>query len=936
MALSLGRIARRAWARLVPGGAKGGRARALDAALAREAATSEVLRAVASSPDDLGPVFKTIVAHAVRLCGAAEGWLFLRDGNRFKPVARIGVTGPFRIHTRDGFEPGPTYARMIEARGPIQVEERTVEWEDAERYRLRVSLGARGTKKTGLYVPMFRGEELVGAIHLHRREMLVFTDEQVALVGSFAEQAVMALENERLLSELRVALDWQDAASEVLGVISSSPGELDPAFDAMLENAMRVCAAEGGGLLQYDAGEFRLYAHKGWPQPLADSILKGQPPGPGTDLGRVIREKNTVHIVDTLKKAAHDEGAADTFANIERGGSRTQLFVPMLRDGEVIGIFALGRKDARAFSAKEIELVENFAMQAVIAVERAWLLTDLRGSVERQTATSEVLSVISSSPGELEPAFAAMLENTLRICAAKIGWLCVREGEGFRLAATLGLSSESIEVAARLVRHPGAETAVGRLVATKRAVQIEDLQSPEALARGDPYPLFAVQEGIRTVLAVPMLQDAALVGAIVIFRQEISPFSDEQVALVANFAAQAVIAIENARLLTELRESRDWQRATDAVRDAIASSPGELAPVFDTLLESATRLCEAPAGVVYRYADGGYRAFAVRGVTPVLGEILRQGSVRRGLHSVFAQIVAQKKTIHLHDTMEGPTNRENDTAPHEAAALGGIRTSLFVPMLKDDALAGVVQIFRYEVRPFTDRQIAFVESLAAQAVVGIENARLLTELRLSFDRQTATAEILRLMSSSPGELQPVFDVMLANAVGLCDATFGIIRRCDGGIFRAVAHSGVPPVLAEFMTQNPAFPSPESLLERAVRAGQATHETDLAISAAYGAGSPHTVATVQLGGAHSCVVVPMLNEGEVVGEIAIVRQEVKPFTDQQIELVGIFAAQAVIAIENARLHEELDARNRDLEETFNRQAATAEILRATASTPKDQA
>ncbi len=254
------------------GGAKAER----DAALAREAASSDVMRVIAASPDDLAPVFKTILAHAVRLCGAAEGWLFLRDGDRFKPVAHIGVSERLRIHPRDGFEPGPTYARMMEARGPIQVEERAAEWEDAERYRLRVALGVREAKKTGLYVPMFRGPELIGAIHVHRREMLTFTAEQMALVANFAEQALVAIENARLLGELRVAIDRQAASSDVLGVISASPGALAPAFDAMLDHAMRICAAERGGLLQFEAGKFRLYAQTGWPQELVDAVA-GRP-----------------------------------------------------------------------------------------------------------------------------------------------------------------------------------------------------------------------------------------------------------------------------------------------------------------------------------------------------------------------------------------------------------------------------------------------------------------------------------------------------------------------------------------------------------------------------------------------------------------------------------------------------------------------------------
>ncbi len=226
--------------------------------------------------------------------------------------------------------------------------------------------------------------------------------------------------------------------------------------------------------------------------------------------------------------------------------------MPLLKDGDIIGAFAVGRQSGRPFSDTEIELIETFATQAVIAIGNARLLLELRQSLDRQNATAEVLNVISSSPGELEPVFAAMLENAIRICAAKIGWLFVRDGEKFRLAATLGLSPDYVAVATRIARRRGPETAIGRLAALRRTVQIEDLQSADSLARGDPFPLFAAEEGIHSALAVPMLKDEDLLGAIVIFREEAATFMDEQVALVENFAAQAVIAIANSRLVPDL------------------------------------------------------------------------------------------------------------------------------------------------------------------------------------------------------------------------------------------------------------------------------------------------------------------------------------------------------------------------------------------------
>jgi len=911
--MSFGTIARRALTLLAPFAARTER----DEALAREAATSDVMRVIASSPDDLAPVFRTILAHAVQLCGAAEGWLFLRDATRFKPIAHIGVSERLRIHPRDGFEPGPTYQRMIEARGPIQIEERAAEWEDAERYRLRVALGARGATHTGLFVPMFRGPELIGAIHIHRREKLTFSDEQMALVANFAEQALVAIENARLLKELRVAIERQAASSDVLGVISSSAGALEPAFDAMLDHAMRICAAERGGLLRLEGGKVRLYAHKGWPLDLVQSVAAGAAPGPDTGLGRMMREQRPIHLVETSADEVADGDAASP-ADAEEPALRTQLFVPLLKDGDVIGAFAVARQTVHAFTDTEIGLVETFAAQAVIAIDNARLLTELRQSLDRQIATAEVLNVISSSPGEIDPAFAAMLENALRICAAHMGWLCVRDGDGFRLAATLALSPEYEEVAARIARRPGQDTMLGRLAALQRTVQVEDLQGAGSLARGDSFPLFAAGEGIRTALAVPMLKDGELIGAIVIFRAQSGPFMDEQVALVENFAAQAVIALDSARLVSDLQESHEREAATAEMVGAISSSAGNLEPVFDTMLENATRLCEAGTGVVFRYEDATYRAVATRGVSPALGDILRQAPVRRGMRQVFAEIAAEKKTIHLPDAMTASGPRAG-----EAAALGGIRTSLFVPMVKDGALVGVVQIFRYEVRPFTDRQIALVEALAAQGTIAIENARIMGELRLSDERQAAKTLLLRAAAQSPGGTQPVFEAMLAGAAGLAQADFAILRRREGGVLRPVANHGAPPALADFLAEHPALPAPEPPVGKGHRP---LRETDLAITPAYAAGQPHAVATVELGGAHSAAVVPLMEAGAAVGEIALYRRDVRPFTPRQIAEVEGFAAEAALAIENARLKQELAARDHDLADALDAQTATGDVLK----------
>ena len=290
----------------------------------------------------------------------------------------------------------------------------------------------------------------------------------------------------------------------------------------------------------------------------------------------------------------------------------------MLKDGEVVGAIVIYRQEVRTFNDREIELLKSFADQAVIAIENARLLNELRQSLEQQTATSEVLRVVSSSPGDLQPVFAAMLENSVRICGANFGNLLLYENDAYRMVAMHNAPEAyaSLRTSTRVIRA-SPETALGRVAATKELVQITDLLSDDAYKKGSPLAVSgATLAGIRTLLAVPMLKDDHLVGAIVIYRQEVRPFNDKQIALVQNFAAQAVIAIENARLLNELRqrtttygrtadyEALEQQTATSEVLQVISSSPGDLEPVFATMLEKAVRICDAKFGTIYLAEDG--------------------------------------------------------------------------------------------------------------------------------------------------------------------------------------------------------------------------------------------------------------------------------------------------------------------------------------------
>ena len=383
----------------------------------------------------------------------------------------------------------------------------------------------------------------------------------------------------RLTRELHEAREQQAATSEVLGVISSSPGELGPVFEAILENATRICGGRLANLFLYSKHEhaFRLAAQRNAPAAYAERWAKNPVlrigENPRNPLARLAKTKRVVAIPDLMVEPGYINREPRFVALVEAAGARTHILIPMLKEGELIGGIAVYRQEVLPFTDKQIELLRNFAAQAVIAIENTRLLSELRESLEQQTATSEVLRVISSSPGELEPVFQAMLQNARRICEAEFGVLNLCEGEALRAVAMHGAPQAFVEERRRnpLIRPPP-QTALGRVVATKQPVQIADIvNEPHYFDVPSGYSAVVLTKlsGARTVLAVPMLKENELIGAIVIYRTEVRPFSDKQIELVKSFAAQAVIAIENARLLNDLNKLNQQleQRVADQVSE---------------------------------------------------------------------------------------------------------------------------------------------------------------------------------------------------------------------------------------------------------------------------------------------------------------------------------------------------------------------------------
>ena len=736
-----------------------------------------------------------------------------------------------------------------------------------------------------------------------------------------------------------------EATAEVLQVISSSPGDLQPVFQTMLENATRICEAKFGVLYRSEGDAFRAVALHGAPLAYVEERRRNPivRPHPKSTLGRAVATKRAVQIADVLKVPSYLNGDPLPVSGVDIGGIRTLVLAPMIKNSDLVGAIAIYRKEVRPFAEKQIDLLSNFAAQAVIAIENTRLLNELRQrtddlteSLEQQTATSEVLRVISSSPGELEPVFNAMLENATRISEAKFGNLWLREGDKFRIAATHGAPTAYSEyLRSEPVAHPDPESAMGRIAATHKVVQIDDITAAPTYGSRMRTATIELAKA-RTLIGVPMLKETELIGIIAIYRQEVRPFTDKQIDLVKNFAAQAVIAIENSRLVNELRErtsdlgdSLEQQTATSEILASMSGSMTETKPVFDAILRNLLRLFGTRYATVQLLQDGMIQLAALDGETGF--ERLAANYPMPLDESTMAG-----RSMLLKEVIQFAPVIDNSAAPPASARFArefNYNSMLSAPMIRGEKVIGAIVTARRHPIAFDDKQVALIKSFAAQAVIAIENTRLLNELRQrtadlseSLEQQTATSEVLKVISSSPGDLQPVFSAMLESAARLCDASFGNIFRWDDDALRLVATYNTPAAFAEARSQLPLRRDQNNPIAEMLAAKTVLHVDDLAADERYtNKRDPNIIAAVELGGIRTCLAAPMLKDDELVGALIVYRKEVRPFSDKQIALVQNFANQAVIAIENTRLLSELRQRTTDLTESLEQQTATSKVL-----------
>jgi two-component system, NtrC family, sensor kinase len=874
--------------------------------LEQQTATAEVLQVINSSPGDLGPVFDAILQKAHRLCGATFGSLGIFEGETWRTVVQRGYGEPLASRLRQPARVSDNRflqqlldgARLVHIADLAQI--------DHPIAHANVAAGIR----TLLVVPLRKDTTTLGTISMARREVRPFSDKEIALFENFAAQAVIAMENARLITETREALDQQTATAEVLQVINSSPGDLRPVFKAMLERAHTLCGAASGALLTYDGEFFQAVAWHDLPEPFLDVVRQPFRHHPDNPMMRLVRGEGSVQVCDLTEAAPqfHREDRVG-HAAAELGRFKTNLMVPLRKEGGLVGVITANRWEARPFSDKQIALLENFAAQAVIAMENARLLIETREALEQQTATAEVLQVINSSPGDLAPVFDAMLERARRLCEPALGVMLTWDGERFHRVAWRGASPEAVEATREPVIGPPGSPGY-RIAHGEDIVSIADLADNEA-TRHAPAMRTWVRLGVHSYVAVALRKEERLLGAIVIYRLEVRPFTAKEIALLQNFAAQAVIAMENARLLNELQdrtrdlqESLEYQTATSDVLEVISRSTFHLQPVLDTVCETARRLCGAGmAGIAIRQGDG-YRYVATSSVNQEWAKISRETAFTAGRETMTGRVVLERQVVHIEDVVADPD------LPPTIVTVGKIRTWLGVPLMREGEPAGLITLAHTRVQPFTEQQIELVRTFADQAVIAIENARLLTELRESLEQQTATAEILQVINSSPGNLRPVFEAILEKAHALGGASRGTLFLFDGEVFRAAASQGYPEGPPERMRLGITV-SEDPRLAALLAGERLIHVPDLMQLE-----DPIARAVAERGGVRTNLLLPLRKDDALLGVLSCNRAEVRPFSDKQIALLESFAAQAVIAMDNARLLDEIRQRQAELRVTFD--------------------
>ena len=779
--------------------------RALTESFEQQTATGEVLGIISRSRTDVQPVFDTIVRSAEKLCGGLFGALVRFDGELVHFVAQHNFSVAALDEVRRIWPTPPSRAsgagRAILDRTVVQIPDIELDPEYGLK-RLSRAVGHRSS----IYVPMLRDGLPIGVIVVARAEAGRFPDNQVELLKTFADQAVIAIENVRLLTELEdrnrdltEALEQQTATAEILQVISSSPTNVQPVFDTIATRAKRLCDARECGVFRFDGKLIHLVAQADTDAAWANALRSyfPRPPGRGSITARAIQTRSLVHIPDVLADPEFELTEAARASSV-----RSTLSVPMIREGEVIGAITVDRREPTPFLDKQIDLVKTFANQAIIAIENVRLFTELQEknqaltqahaqiteSLDQQTATSEILRVIARSPTDLQPVLNELVENAGRLSQSAETALLLVEGEQLRVVATSGYAAGEASGLSHPI-HRG--WVAGRAVVDATTVHVEDLANAEG-----EFPLgreIAIRFGHRTALATPLLRDGTPIGALFLRRRQVRPFSDKEITLLQTFADQGVIAIENVRLFKELEaRTQDLTRSVGELRalgevGQTISSTLDLQTVLSTIVARATQLSGTDAGVIYEYNEQR-EVFVPRATAHLEAEILETmlaTPVRKG-EGATGRLAEVQAPIQLPDILDGPT----ESRVRDVLVRAGYRALLAVPLVCEDHLIGGLTVIRKATGEFASAVIELLRTFATQSALAIHNAHLFLEIEdKSRQLEVASQHKSEFLANMSHELRTPLNAIIGFSEVLGERMFGELNEKQEEYLKDIHASG---------------------------------------------------------------------------------------------------------------------------------------------------
>jgi signal transduction histidine kinase len=872
---------------------------------------------MAASPTDLQPVLDAVARHAADMCHSPFARVFLIEEDMLRSMTHYSAAGE---------PPVPVHAvplKRTSITGRAALDRKTVHHADVVPLLDSEYPDAReNAEMTGframLAVPLMRESGACGAIILWRREPGLFAPDQVALVETFATQAAIAIENVRLFRATQEALEQQTATSEILRVISRSQTDVQPVFETIAANALRLCDAQFSSIFRFDGKLIHIAAHHRLDPEGAAAFRDAYPSAPsrGGATHRAILSGGVAQIADVLADPEYEYHDAARSA-----GYRSALSVPMLRDKRPIGTISVYRDTPGAFADSQVELLKTFADQAVIAVENVRLFTeldarnrDLTTALDQRTATAEVLRVINSSHTDLQPVFDAIVRSAVRLCGADHSIAARFDGEVLYPLAHHGFSPEALKIVERTFpMRPGPENMLGRAAYEKAVVNLPDMLADPAYSRD-----FAMAGGWRSGLAVPMFRNEELIGAIAVSRKEPGAFPDHLVELLKTFAEQAVIAIENVRLFTELEvrnrdltEALEQQTATSDILRVISESQTDVQPVFETIVRSVRALCDATFSGVYLLDGQLLDVVAADGMSPGELALFKSGFPRKiGPDTVTGRAALECRVVQTRDLITDP---DYSSAP---GARVGARTVVGVPLMREGRAIGSIGVWRAEIRPFSDTQIALLQTFADQAVIAIENVRLFKELEARTTQLTRSVGELKALGdvgqavSSTLDLETVLSTIVSRATQLSGMDGGSIYEYDAAReeFYLQTADRLPDEMVAALRATPIRKG-EGALGRMAVTGEPVQIRDIMDEGSY---QSHVREILVRTGHRSLLAVPLLREDHLLGGLVVNRKRAGAFDADVIALLETFASQSALAIQNARLFREIEIKSRQLE------------------------